>query len=103
MIVCLKIYYTYLTLRAYGFSFYPYIRQYILATSEEVVPLPESIDSSQDVACPHSKQSLRSFLGLFNFYKTYVPNAATVRHLVLRHLYTISTRTFKGKCHIYLD
>ena len=49
-----------------------------LISSEGVSPLPETIQSVQDAESPHSKQALRSFLGLFNYYRNYVPNAASI-------------------------
>jgi len=49
-----------------------------LISSEGVAPLPETVQSIQDAESPHNKQSLRSFLGLFNYYRSYVPNAASI-------------------------
>jgi hypothetical protein len=45
---------------------------------EGVSPLPEALHAVLDAPPPQSKHALRSFLGLFNFYRCYVRNAASL-------------------------
>lgn len=49
-----------------------------MISGDGVAPLPDTVKAIQDAASPHNKQSLRSFLGLFNFYRNYVPNASNI-------------------------
>ena len=46
--------------------------------SEGVTPLPETLDAIINAPIPYDKHSLRSFLGLANFYRSFIPNAAIV-------------------------
>lgn len=44
--------------------------------SDGVSPLPDTLEAIINASVPHDKHSLRSFLGLANFYRSFIPNAA---------------------------
>lgn len=44
--------------------------------SDGVAPLPDTLEAIINASVPHDKHSLRSFLGLANFYRSFIPNAA---------------------------
>ena len=47
-----------------------------MLSSEGISPLPKTLEAIFEAGTPHDKQSLRSFLGLVNFYRNFIPNAA---------------------------
>lgn len=53
--------------------------------SEGVSPLHSTVESILEAQVPHDKHSLRSFMGLINFYRNFIPNAAGIS----AHLYDL--------------
>ena len=45
---------------------------------EGISPRPSTIEAIMDAPVPHDKPSLRSFLGLVNFYRNFIPNASLI-------------------------
>lgn len=75
------------TLQDYGFTLNEAKCQYNqtsiqflgrVLSSDGVSPLPKTLEAILNAPVPHDKQSLRSFLGLINFYRNFIPNAASI-------------------------
>ena len=46
-----------------------------LLSAKGISPLPDTLDAIKCAPVPHDKSCLRSFLGLVNFYRNFIPNA----------------------------
>ena len=47
-----------------------------LLSADGVSPLPSTLEAILNAPVPHDKSSLRSFMGLVNFYRNFIPDAA---------------------------
>ena len=54
----------------------PFLGRFLSA--DGVSPLPDTRDAILNAPVPHDKSSLRSFLGLVNFYRNFIPNATQI-------------------------
>ncbi|XP_025835838.1 uncharacterized protein LOC112906234 [Agrilus planipennis] len=50
-----------------------------LVSSEGTQPLPEKVEAIRSYPLPETVKQLRRFLGMLNFYRRFIPNAATVQ------------------------
>ena len=49
-----------------------------MLSAEGISPLPNTVDAISNAPIPHDKTTLRSFLGLVNFYRNFVPETAQI-------------------------
>lgn len=49
-----------------------------LLSADGISPLPTTLEAILNAPVPHDKPSLRSFMGLVNFYRNFIPNAARI-------------------------
>lgn len=49
-----------------------------ILSSEGISPLPKTLEAIRRAEVPQNKQSLRAFMGLVNFYRNFIPNAAMI-------------------------
>ena len=59
---------------SFGFSKVNYLGFFI--QNDKLRPIHEKIECFADIECPTTKKLLRSFLGLLNFYRKFIPNMA---------------------------
>lgn len=49
-----------------------------ILSDEGISPLPSTVEAIKNAPVPHDKTSLRSFMGLTNFYRNFIPDAASI-------------------------
>ncbi|XP_068087027.1 uncharacterized protein [Anabrus simplex] len=57
-----------------------------LITQDGSRPLPEKVQAIKDYKLPETVRDLRTFLGLINFYRRYLPNAAETQAILHEYL-----------------
>ncbi|GFT39042.1 hypothetical protein TNCV_3691261 [Trichonephila clavipes] len=55
-------------------------------SSEGISPLPDQVDAIQKFPRPNTLTQLRRFLGMYNFYRRFIPKAAHILALIIKFL-----------------
>ena len=61
-------------------------------------PLSDKLEAVREAPVPHNVSELRSFLGLLNYYRTFLPNLATVLHPLNELLQTKRKWKWSSEC-----